>query len=105
MFAVYGMTKSYAKLSALKAGSDDIDAFIEMAMESKRNVRVSNEFSTIEIAREFLELAKKDGGIRLTIRVHIKDYKAKPKGKSKKDYVLRWVDMDEYSAMPGAMRR
>ena len=105
MFAVFGMTKSKAKLQALKAGSDDIEAFTEIAMKSKRNFQVSNEFSTLEIAQEFLRLAEKDGGIRLEIKVHVKDYKAKPKGKSKKEYVLRWVKLGEYEAMPGAVKR
>lgn len=119
MFAVFGMTESYAKAQAYKKCpiqtkgkhlteaeyQDSVELFVKVLMQGKRSVQVSNEFSTLAFAKEFIVLCKKDGGERLTVKAHVKDYSTKTLPNAKRDYKLRWVELDEYEKMPGAVKR
>ncbi|MFQ3232010.1 MAG: hypothetical protein ACI9DO_003405 [Reinekea sp.] len=84
MFAVFGMNREYAKRQAIAnvkmvknrkplsqaQYQKAFDSYVNNLMDSERVVKLSPMLSTPEIAKQWMELAKKDGGRRLEICIH-----------------------------------
>ena len=84
MFAVFGMTREYAKAQANKRVQTKVGKhvrtieeyeqakreFVEKLMAGKRVVKVSPPLSTPGIAQQWMNLAEKSGGVRLEVRIH-----------------------------------
>lgn len=86
MFAVFGMTKTYATKAAHKKTSaidgkakqlkspeqyeKEIAEAVEKMMLSKRVVKISPDLSTPDIAAEWMRLCSQGEGVRLEVRIH-----------------------------------
>lgn len=112
IFAVFGMTRSYAESVARKKVAThiklvpktidqyerDIDDFIDELMNSKKVAQVSQKFSTPELANQFLVMAAAQGGLRLQVKInHPWDFVIKNGVKKEKRKWSVYVEGKDYS--------